>query len=539
MERTGLFADAAWTVMIATAVATVPACAAAQTAKHERAVPPSAVVSAVRIERESVFDQAEELAGWLARAANGLHIVTREHVVARELLVREGEIFDSAAAAETARNLRKLGIFRDVSVDSVRTSDGLAAQITTRDSWTTQVYATYKAGGNQSTWGIGLTEKNLIGSHIKATVRYVSDPDRSSTQFAANIPRVWRNQLGVSVAYADLSDGKLAAVVASAPFLSLSTRHAYALALAYNDANVLRFLEGHPHARDTLRHRRATSVLSGGWAPRASARGYVRLGGVLQLRRQDFIPLGLEIADRSSFGELGVNVEVSRTRFSVVRGYRGLGGPEDMDLSTTARLGVWLAPSSWGYERTGVGPEIAAQSGVLFPGGFLRGVVRATSLFTRKGLDSGSVVSGVVLALQPAPRHSVVFNADVGLQKHPYPGEEFDLGLTLGPRGFPAHAFTGDRAFFTTAEYRWLAAPNLFGLVGVGVAAFVDYGGAWYSGSPRRTGTDAGFGFRLGSTRSSSGKGATRIDFARRFANDVLDDDWVVAIGAGFPFDRR
>ena len=52
------------------------------------------------------------------RAANALHIVTREHVVRRELLIPEGAPFDSATADETARNLRKLGIFRKVKVDS-------------------------------------------------------------------------------------------------------------------------------------------------------------------------------------------------------------------------------------------------------------------------------------------------------------------------------------------------------------------------------------------------------------------------------------
>jgi hemolysin activation/secretion protein len=131
-----------------------------------------------------------------------------------------------------------------------------------------------------------------------------------------------------------------------------------------------------------------------------------------------------------------------------------------------------------------------------------------------------------------------VVNADIGWLKDPYPGEEFDLGFSFGPRGFPAHAFTGDRAFFATAEYRYVIIENLGGLVAIGAAGFADYGGAWYSGSPRRSGTDVGVGLRLGSTRSSSGGAAARIDFARRFANDVLPAGWVLAVGTGFAFDR-
>ena len=44
---------------------------------------------------------------------------------------------------------------------------------------------------------------------------------------------------------------------------------------------------------------------------------------------------------------------------------------------------------------------------------------------------------------------------------------------------------------------------DFLGMVGLGVAGFVDHGGAWYAGSPRRTGWDAGIGIRLGASRST------------------------------------
>jgi len=54
------------------------------------------------------------------------------------------------------------------------------------------------------------------------------------------------------------------------------------------------------------------------------------------------------------------------------------------------------------------------------------------------------------------------------------------------------------------------------GLMTLGFAASADWGGAWYDGSPQRTGTHWGLGLRLGGMRAASGKGATRIDLARR-----------------------
>ena len=76
---------------------------------------------------------------------------------------------------------------------------------------------------------------------------------------------------------------------------------------------------------------------------------------------------------------------------------------------------------------------------------------------------------------------------------------------------------------------------DLFNMVGLGIAGFVDHGGAWYAGSPRRLGWDAGIGLRVGASRSS-GTDALRFDLGRRFANDVDSAGWVLTVGKGFAF---
>jgi hypothetical protein len=67
------------------------------------------------------------------------------------------------------------------------------------------------------------------------------------------------------------------------------------------------------------------------------------------------------------------------------------------------------------------------------------------------------------------------------------------------------------------------------------MAGFVDHGGAWYAGTPRRLGWDAGIGLRLGATRASDPE-ALRFDLARRFGNDAQEGGWVVTVGKGFVF---
>jgi hypothetical protein len=219
----------------------------------------------------------------------------------------------------------------------------------------------------------------------------------------------------------------------------------------------------------------------------------------------------------------------------VTTGYAGFAREEDVDIGTTVRVGLLVAPEFMGYDRNGVGPEIAGRVGAKLPGGFAYLDAAANGLYTAAGLDSGSVQVGFTTAFQPGPAHLAVFYIGAGWLKNPVPGEEFDLGLGSGPRAFGSHAFTGDRSFFTTAEYRLTVVRDLFGLVGVGVASFVDYGGAWYEGSRRRTGWDAGMGLRLGPSRSTA-TDALRFDLAHRFANDVEPPGWVLTIAKGFPF---
>ncbi len=170
-------------------------------------------------------------------------------------------------------------------------------------------------------------------------------------------------------------------------------------------------------------------------------------------------------------------------------------------------------------------------------GGFLQIGADGNGLFSQGAttVDSGTVLIGSTLMVKPGRRHVAVLHADAGWQHNPVPGAEFDLGLSLGMRAFRLHAFTGDRTFYTSAEYRYIMTNELFGLFGLGLAGFADYGGAWFQGDARRTGWDAGVGFRLGINRTSS-TAAIRIDLAYRFANDVDPAGWVISLGQGFPF---
>lgn len=495
---------------------------------------PSLIIRGIQLQPRDIFDPNEK--GWLARMANRLHFQTRRAVIRRELLFRVGQPYDSALVAESERNLRSLGIFRKVQIDSVRTPTGLMLRVLTKDGWSTQADWRFRSTGGEVAFTIGLVENNLLGTASSAAVRYRHDPDRSSVSLVFRRPRMFAGTVGLGLLYENRSDGRVGGAVVERPFFSMISRRAFRFEAEDHDERVLRFFEGQDQARDTLSRRFTLGRASAAWAIHASSAGYLRAGLAGQIRRDDFLPQGTTGPFPTTVtGSIGPYIQWNRAHFIVTHGYAGFAREEDVDLGLTLRAGLQVAPALFGYERDGIGPAVAGRIGARFTGGFAYIDAVANGLYSTAGLDSGSVQLAGTVVLQPSRRHVAVMHLEGGWLEDPVPGEEFDLGLGVGPRAFGSHAFTGNRSVFATAEYRYTVVEDLAGLVGLGIAGFVDHGGAWYSGARRRLGWDAGLGLRVGASRSSDVP-ALRFDLARRFANDVEPAGWVITVGKGFVF---
>ena len=216
---------------------------------------------------------------------------------------------------------------------------------------------------------------------------------------------------------------------------------------------------------------------------------------------------------RSTFGAVGAGVDVGHVRFNVLERFNSYARREDVDLSQLLHVGVWAAPRAWGYpsERAGVGPELSGQVSALWRGGFavLRG--GANGVYTAAGLDTARVTGSFTVASQNLRRQTLILHLEGGALRRPKPGAEFDLWvLEKGPRVFGIHQFTGTRMLWLALEDRILVRDELWGLVGLGIAPFFDYGGAWWYGDePTRLGGDVGLALRMGPTSGEPGPPAT------------------------------
>src|SRR5688572_17674132 len=268
-----------WSIVAVAAVAVGNAQAFAQGT-------PAPTIRGIVINRGEVFDSAEVRRFWGFGLVNALHAETRPYVIRRELLFSVGEPFDTARVNESARNLRALSIFRDVQIDSVSGDSGVTVVVRTTDGWTTNVGFGLRTSGTERVLSAFVQEINLLGTRTIATLGYESDPDRSSVLVGFDTPRLIANRVGIGASYARRTDGHSASAGVRLPFFSLSSRRGASLDWALFDNRVLRYERG--VRTDSARRKLALARGEVAFAPVASPRGYVRVGVMGQVKRDDF-----------------------------------------------------------------------------------------------------------------------------------------------------------------------------------------------------------------------------------------------------------
>ena len=491
---------------------------------------PAQTIDTIVVRNRNIFEPLGDAPGLLARVGDGLHVRTRPWVIRRTLLLDPGDRYDSAKVLESARALRELGVFRDVALDTARVDGRLALVATTADGWSTRPQGGFSSSAGSVTWNVGLVEKNLLGTANAVQALYQKTPDRSEWELVTHSPGLGLRRASLDLWLLDLSDGRAAYWAYGVPFYETAAPAALVTNGEAGTGRVLLFRYG--AQVDSLERRALRFTLSGGVALHATDHDYARLDVFAQLRRESFAPVGGSRPGDSLSFAAGLGLELGRSRFVVARSLDQYDRPEDVDVSSRLFVGLWAAPAAFGYGagRAGVGPAFTARWGTAWRDGFAWLHVDANGVVGSGGLDSGRADAAMTVATQRLPRQTLVVHAEGGAARRIAPGTEFDLWLNLdGPRAYPAHAFTGTRRYWMVAEDRFLVASDFLGLVGLGIAPFVEWGGAWYADERPRAAGDAGLALRFGSTRSTRGE-VTEVAVAGRFGPALVSGRWALVV---------
>lgn len=512
-----------------------PICLSAQTSDSlaDRDTTPHAVLTldTVIVRNSNIFDDEQaQYFGFMAKLTNSLHIRTRAAVIRRTLLIQAGDAYDSARVAESERAVRSLGVFRNVQVDTGRVGDRLALVVATADGWSTQPQANFSSVGGDQTWEVGIVEQNFLGFATTVAMLFRGTPDRRELELQYVSPKFLFRRAGLLAQYIDRSDGQRAVWRYGMPFYRTAARWALVTDGEVADGRVLVFRDDRLYA--SLWRRALRFGVTAGVALRATNRDYTRFWLGALWRRED-IGLVAATLPRSVFGTVGMGVDVGHVRFLVARHLNSYARREDVNVSQSLRVGVWAAALGYPAARAGLAPDIRGQLSSVWRSGFATLRANGHGVYTDAGLDSGRARASVTVVDQRLPRQTWALFAEGGLAQRPREGTEFDLWLERsGPRFFRAHYFTGTRMWWVMLENRILVSEEFGGLVGVGLAPFVEWGGAWYADESPRLGGSAGLALRLGPTRAVGGD-ATEISVGVRFGPGI-EGKWALTFRRGF-----
>ena len=542
---------------------------------RETACPAGAVISEIFVDNGSVFEVGSEdldaRFNWAYRTANRMHVRTRESVIRRELLFREGDCYAPAVLEDSERILRSLSFIADADVFAIRQPDAsYHVVVETRDDWSMRLEPQWdNDDGGMALTGVELREDNLFGSgqHVSAYFKEYQGERVYGAQ-------VGTRQLAGTVLDAELGVAKTPVGISvvqrlAYPFRGESGRWAFRQQIEHHERNFEIFVPREdgpgvrrrffPEARRSfdvgavMRTGRRGSLtlfglaLAGEWTE--YPRDYLSTDGggdepmtAQQAAPGDTVPLVTGLDTLSSVRVVFLagqrNVYFQRRRaLDAVR------GTEDVRLGAEAEIGIGRSLAAFSDDD-----DLMLDVGFSFAGAPVRGIVagvRATLSGRRDfGADPGSFEWRSVFGQadgwaywRPSEqsRHTfVAAGSMVGGWRTTVPFQ-LTLGNRAGLRGFPTHAYPGERRMVATLEHRAYLGwpyPRLFD---VGTAAFVDVGKIWEGGdtygetSPWATSVGAGLrlAFPPGSRRTY------RLDVAVPLARGYSAGDVVFTLGVG------
>lgn len=504
-------------------------------------VPPK--IRAIAIERQDVFPKDEENV-WFFRLANRLHIRTREAVVRRELLLKEGDRFDSALAAESERNLRGLGVFGSVTITRYVVSDSLVdLLVETTDQWTTEASLSFGGGGGAYKFSIGAEERNLLGWGQKLELAYEQSDLRTSRRASFYDRKFLSKPFSLSLAGEDRSDGNYYLIETGHPLYSSRERWGVSLGL-FSSSDRLRFFDGGQerfYFRQKTRQAALSAARSWGqeWKTNALLAGTItqnELSGPFYITPADsaYTPAGFGfVPPEERVHSVTFAVSGYANRFSKERYLDNFGNVEDVRNGPSVYIEYVLAPVFLGSSRTRHEAAFSVGTAQKVGSHFVRLQIGNRTTFLSRRWEGTFWQGAARIYRRWGERQTTAFRLDLASISGVSRYGQFLLGAESGLRGFEARQFSGSRMILGTLEQR-LFGPTVLSLFGVGGVLFADFGDVQKSGEDfrlRDLKSDWGAGLRLGLVKSPDFK-VLRFDWARPFG----PGGWVFSFGTQMSF---
>ena len=434
-------------------------------------------------DRINIFDTSQpEVDKWFYRAANSLHIISKEPFLRSMLLFTEGDLYSQHQANESARILRGLGFINPCEITATPVEGGVEVNVETHDQWTLQVGANAGVFGNRKSWGIEFQETNFLGRGKKLDVEYESDVERDSITFGYFDPNIRGTRWRTELRYADLTDGFLERVMVDRPFYSLATRRAWGGIWERGELTQYLYSLADPVVSGPAMSTKAEvwygmRTLSNEAVTRRLSFGFTHDHTTFQQWTwEDTDELYPTPEDRLVDGPF-VRFERVKDNFHVVEGFRAWNIQEDVAMGPNVSVGATISLPAFGGDK----------DRYIFDGrldvGFRSGNWLAlTEAWFEGRIDDGDPANWVVGVSAGAAQlgrrgfqFRVLYENSYNLDRD----RQLPLGAEMGLRGWSPLYFDGTGRALANAQWRTLVVSDLFHVLALGFEVFVDAGATW------------------------------------------------------------
>jgi hypothetical protein len=439
------------------------------------------------------------------RTANRLHVRTRQSTVRAQLLMVPGDIWTADRILESQRLLRGLEYLEPDTIRSRLLHDSVDVLVVTHDTWTTHPELNLERAAERTYGSVGFTERNFLGLGVGLSLLIKEEPTGRTRTFGIGARRMFRTQLEGQFMAGTGTGGVSNAVWLRDPFRSLDDELSWTASWWRSSAEHQLFKSGSVVARFPFRFEHHMAEY--GFGTRYTD-GIVRRFSFALARHDRHYGVtvpepGAAIAfpggeEELKLRSLTARVTFWKPRFIERRGIDLFDPIEDFDVGSLVAMegGMNLralgstADEGVAKMRLELGRE-TERFGFGFARGRLSTRIRGAPRETLAELDARWIQ-------QPAP-DVVVIAAAFGQAADRAPREtQFVVGGLNGLRAYPVQALAGTQVWRFNGETRWVAARDVYDLVSVGGAVFVDAARAWGPGGDREPWHHgAGFGLRL------------------------------------------
>lgn len=483
-------------------------------------------VGTVTIRTLDVYSESEASRGRFYRAADVLHIDTRLSVIRKLLLFGEGEVFRPERLAETERNLRALRFIKSASVTASPPHDGVVdVTVTTQDAWSIAPETQAANRGGESTYGVSLSDTNLLGYGKEVAIKWNKGIDRNRVGVAYFDPIVNASYWNAYLALDKTTDGHERRALLRRPFFSFATP--WSSEIAYHDLrrDERLFADGTTIAKFGHDHREAAAGYGLALEPSDDVANRITAG--FRFERDEFFrvashPAAVLPSDRD-FRYLVLAFAHAENHFLKLNFVNKDLRYEDFNLGRTFSIETAMSPRLLGAQTNSGFMRISAADGApLHQGsGF---IIPQLSVESRLegGLRNAIASARITFVRRSSSEHPATLVGRIAVEN----GWRLDRDVQFiadglsGLRGYRLHSFAGSRSMVLNLEQRLYLGRELLQLYSPGIVAFIDAGNAT-SDDVRHLvhlKTDAGLGIRLGLPRTP--KNLMRLDFAWAFNRD-------------------